>query len=239
MAKGKTPLVGVTTYRQDARPGGRGNDRRRCSRCPTWTAWPPWAGVHCSCPRATARAATTRRPSAVIGVLDALVLVGGGDVDPSSYGASPDPATSGVNPRRDDSERALLTAALDADLPVLAICRGMQVLNVHLGGTLHQHLPDVVGHTGHQPAVGCFGTTEVGSHPSPGCRRSWARRPPSRARITRRSTTWRGTGRHGARRRRRHRGGRALVGALRRRRAMAPGTDGDLRLFDALVRAGG
>jgi putative glutamine amidotransferase len=66
-----------------------------------------------------------------------------------------------VNRRRDESERSLLGAALEADLPVLAICRGMQVLNVHLGGSLVQHIPDITGHSGHQPEAGCFGTTEV------------------------------------------------------------------------------
>ena len=105
--------------------------------------------------------------SSVVDALDALVLVGGGDVDPARYGQAPDPATAGVDPGRDASELALLRAALDVDLPVLAICRGMQLLNVHLGGTLIQHVPDVVGDDRHQPARGCFSdvvvTTEAGS----------------------------------------------------------------------------
>ena len=82
----------------------------------------------------------------MIDVLDGLVLTGGGDVDPLAYGEEPEPEVAGVDPNRDASERALLAAALAADMPVLAICRGCQVLNVELGGTLHQHLPDVVGH---------------------------------------------------------------------------------------------
>ena len=86
----------------------------------------------------------------VIDVLDGLVLTGGGDVDPAAYGEEPDPATAGVNPTRDGSERALLVAALAVDLPVLAICRGLQVLNVALGGTLHQHLPDMAGIGAHR-----------------------------------------------------------------------------------------
>jgi len=102
---------------------------------------------------------------AVVSVLDALVLSGGGDVDPAWYGAAPHRATAGVNRQRDESELALLAAALEAEVPVLAICRGLQVLNVHLGGSLIQHLPDVVGHTGHQPAAGCFGPTDVTVEP--------------------------------------------------------------------------
>ncbi len=160
MSTSKTPLVGVTTYRQEA----------------SWGPWQRQAAVlpvsYVDCVAAAggrplllppSEGAGGADPSAseVVAVLDALVLVGGGDVDPAWYGASPDPATSGVNRRRDASELALLTAALDADVPVLAICRGLQLLNVHLGGTLHQHLPDVVGHMGHQPAAGCFGTTEI------------------------------------------------------------------------------
>lgn len=62
---------------------------------------------------------------------------------------------------RDESERALLACALDRDLPVLAICRGLQLLNVHLGGSLLAHLPDLVGHRGHQPAPGEFADVDV------------------------------------------------------------------------------
>jgi gamma-glutamyl-gamma-aminobutyrate hydrolase PuuD len=97
--------------------------------------------------------------------LDGLVLTGGGDVDPRAYGAEPDPEVSAVNPVRDASERALLAAALRADLPVLAICRGCQLLNVELGGTLHQHLPAVVGTTAHRSAPSVFGETVVETEP--------------------------------------------------------------------------
>lgn len=74
-----------------------------------------------------------------------LLLAGGGDVDPSRYGAEPHPKTYGVDPDRDDTELALFAAALRTGLPVLAICRGMQVVNVACGGTLHQHLPALEG----------------------------------------------------------------------------------------------
>jgi len=94
-----------------------------------------------------------------------LVLTGGGDVDPGAYGEEPDPEVAGVDPVRDASERALLAAALRVDLPVLAICRGCQVLNVELGGTLHQHLPDVVGHLEHRSAPYVFGDVAVATVP--------------------------------------------------------------------------
>ncbi len=93
--------------------------------------------------------------------LDGLILAGGGDIDPARYGAEPHPATGSVRKFRDEAEFALVDAALAARLPLLAICRGLEVLNVALGGTLHQHLPDVVGHTGHSPAPGRYGRMPV------------------------------------------------------------------------------
>ena len=101
----------------------------------------------------------------VIAVLDGLVLSGGGDVDPRAYSQEPDAEVGGVDTNRDASERALLAAALRADLPVLAICRGCQVLNVELGGTLHQHLPDVIGNLAHRSAPFVFGDVEVQTVP--------------------------------------------------------------------------
>jgi gamma-glutamyl-gamma-aminobutyrate hydrolase PuuD len=82
---------------------------------------------------------------AVTARIDGLLLSGGGDVDPARYGDSASPATRGVDGVRDGVEVELLRGALARDLPVLAICRGAQLLNVALGGTLHQHLPDVTG----------------------------------------------------------------------------------------------
>jgi gamma-glutamyl-gamma-aminobutyrate hydrolase PuuD len=101
----------------------------------------------------------------VVGALDGLVLVGGGDLDPATYGQVAHPATGGVDPERDGSELALLAAALGRDLPTLAICRGLQILNVARGGTLLQHVPDVVGHPGHRPAPGQFADVDVVTAP--------------------------------------------------------------------------
>jgi putative glutamine amidotransferase len=78
-----------------------------------------------------------------------LVLTGGGDVDPALYGQRPHPRTYNVSPRRDRFELNLLESALRRDLPVLAICRGMQLLNVYFGGSLEQHLLDVPGRLAH------------------------------------------------------------------------------------------
>lgn len=81
-------------------------------------------------------------PAAVGERLDGFVLPGGTDIDPVLYGADPDPDLLPLEPERDDLELALLSAALRAEIPVLGICRGIQVLNVHQGGTLHQHVPE-------------------------------------------------------------------------------------------------
>lgn len=96
-------------------------------------------------------------PSSLLGRLDALVIAGGGDMNPARYGADPHERTGFVRDFRDDAELGLVRAALDAGLPLLGVCRGLQVLNVALGGTLHQHVPDVVGgDTRHCTAPGRF-----------------------------------------------------------------------------------
>ncbi|RJL32396.1 gamma-glutamyl-gamma-aminobutyrate hydrolase family protein [Bailinhaonella thermotolerans] len=100
-------------------------------------------------------------PAAVLPRLDALIVAGGGDIDPARYGAPRHPAASHIHGFRDEAELSLVRAALDAGLPFLGVCRGLQILNVALGGTLHQHLPDVVGHTGHSPAPGAYGRLPV------------------------------------------------------------------------------
>jgi len=100
--------------------------------------------------------ALAENPDEVLASLDGLVLAGGNDVDPATYGAEPHPATAGLVPVRDATELALTRRAVQLDLPVLGICRGMQVLNVAMGGTLLQHLPDVVGHEEHRRVPGSF-----------------------------------------------------------------------------------
>jgi putative glutamine amidotransferase len=100
-------------------------------------------------------------PADIVDHLDGIVLVGGQDVDAAAYGAVPGPSTQEPDRRRDAFESALVVAATRGDLPLLAICRGLQVLNVTRGGTLHQHLPDLVGHKGHSPGLGLYGKTEV------------------------------------------------------------------------------
>lgn len=97
--------------------------------------------------------------------LDALVLVGGADVDPSTYGESRSAETEETHPWRDDNERRVLESFLEAGKPVLGVCRGVQVLNTFLGGTLHQHVPAVIGSSVHQPAPGEFGEVKVHSEP--------------------------------------------------------------------------
>lgn len=100
--------------------------------------------------------ALAEEPGPILDRIDALVLAGGSDVDPASYGEAPGPETIHTTPARDDTELVLLRGALERDMPVLAICRGMQVLNVALGGTLIQHVPEVVGHGEHRRNLGTF-----------------------------------------------------------------------------------
>ena len=77
-----------------------------------------------------------------LGRFDGLLLVGGGDIDPACYGQEPRPEVAHINPARDEFEIPLVRAAIDRGIPTLCICRGVQVLNVALGGTLHQHISD-------------------------------------------------------------------------------------------------
>jgi putative glutamine amidotransferase len=143
------PVVGITTYVEPAR----------------WGAWAldaaliPFAYVQ-ALERAGARPLLV--PPSEGGVeetldaLDGLLFSGGADLDPGTYGADPHPATNGVRPERDRAELALLEGALARDMPVLAVCRGVQVLNVARGGDLVQHLPDVVGDERHRETAGVF-----------------------------------------------------------------------------------
>jgi putative glutamine amidotransferase len=101
----------------------------------------------------------------VLDGLDGLVITGGKDVDPAAYGQPAHPDTDEPGRDRDAWEFALLDRALDRELPVLGICRGAQVLNVALGGTLHQHLPDVIGHGRHRAGNAVFTTLPVRTVP--------------------------------------------------------------------------
>jgi gamma-glutamyl-gamma-aminobutyrate hydrolase PuuD len=93
--------------------------------------------------------------------LDGFVLAGGGDIDADQYNEEAHCANRGVRAARDAFELAVIRAALDRDLPILGVCRGMQLLNVALGGSLIQHLPDVVGHHRHRPRLGISGRVQV------------------------------------------------------------------------------
>ena len=148
------PLIGLTTYRERAVTG-------------VWDT--EFALLHQVYVDAVARAGGVPvllppqehgADEAIEGV-DALVLTGGSDVDPERYQQQPQAGSTVVRPWRDDWELRLLARALAADLPVLGVCRGAQLLNVALGGTLDQHIPDSVGHQRHCPAPGVFGETRV------------------------------------------------------------------------------
>jgi putative glutamine amidotransferase len=107
-------------------------------------------------------------PDDVLDGLDALVLAGGADIDPASYGAERHHCTINTRPERDAVEIALARRALERDLPLLGICRGMQLLNVACGGTLIQHLPDDVGHTDHRRSLGSFDNADHDVRLAPG-----------------------------------------------------------------------
>lgn len=97
-----------------------------------------------------------QEPAQALELIDGLLLAGGADIDPASYGQPAHAETQDSVPERDASEIALTRAAIDLDLPVLGICRGMQLINVALGGTLTQHLPEHLGHQEHRRVVGSF-----------------------------------------------------------------------------------
>jgi gamma-glutamyl-gamma-aminobutyrate hydrolase PuuD len=148
------PLVGVTTYVEPA----------------AWGHWQleaaliPYDYVR-SLERAGARVLLV--PPSEDGVeetldaLDGILFSGGNDVDPEAYGAEAHPETTGLRPERDRGELALLEGALARDMPVLAVCRGFQVLNVARGGDLDQHLPESVGNELHREVKGVFSEHDV------------------------------------------------------------------------------
>jgi len=141
------PVVGITSYAEEV-------------------AWGGWVEPAALVPLAYVRAVEKAggRPLLVppseqaieetLAVLDGILFSGGSDLDPDLYGAELHPETTGVREDRDRAEMALLAAALERDMPVLAVCRGSQVLNVALGGDLVQHLPDSLGHDGHAETQG-------------------------------------------------------------------------------------
>jgi putative glutamine amidotransferase len=96
------------------------------------------------------------QPGELLALLDGLLLAGGVDIDPSSYGQRRHAETQETVPERDAFEIALTRGAIERDLPVLGICRGMQLINVALGGTLTQHLPEHLGHEEHRRVMGSF-----------------------------------------------------------------------------------
>jgi anthranilate synthase component 2/putative glutamine amidotransferase len=141
------PIIGLTTYVEPARHGA-------------------WDDVSALLPVAYVDAVVRAEgypvllppsptpPAVALAPLAGLVITGGPDVDPGRYGAAPHDQTDQPRRERDAWEIALCLAALDLGLPLLAICRGLQVLNVALGGTLHQHLPDAIGSDAHRPVPG-------------------------------------------------------------------------------------
>ncbi len=154
MSVGK-PVVGITTYLTQA-------------------AWAQWQLEAALVPASYVRAvsssggvpvlvppAAAADPEAIIAAVDGLVFSGGSDLDPELYDAELHPETAGIVRERDDAELVLMRAALERDVPMLAICRGSQVLNVALGGDLDQHVPDRVGHTLHREVPGVFSEHEV------------------------------------------------------------------------------
>jgi putative glutamine amidotransferase len=107
-------------------------------------------------------AALTTDPDELLDRIDGLILAGGRDVDPAAYGAEPHPRTDPPRSERDEFEIALARRAMERDLPLLGICRGMQVMNVARGGTLVQDLPEHLGHENHRRSLGTF---EGNDHP--------------------------------------------------------------------------
>jgi putative glutamine amidotransferase len=100
-------------------------------------------------------------PEELLDRIDALVLGGGADIDPEGQGVEAHPETVGTNPDRDRFEIALARGALERGMPLLGVCRGMQVLNVACGGTLDQHIPERLGHDIHRPVPGSWAEHDV------------------------------------------------------------------------------
>ena len=149
------PRIGLPTYREQARWGAWD---RASDLLPTdYAARVQEAGgLPLLLPPADAQDAEL-----ALGAVHGLVLTGGADIDPTRYGAEKHQETGPLCPERDSWEFALVSAALACDMPILGICRGLQLLNVARGGTLIQYLPDVVGHHGHRLVDGQHGIERV------------------------------------------------------------------------------
>ncbi|MBM4000147.1 MAG: gamma-glutamyl-gamma-aminobutyrate hydrolase family protein [Planctomycetes bacterium] len=130
----EVPRIGITTYPVD-------NNNRFLAARPYVDAVRRAGGLPLLLPPGE------NRLDALFTAIDGLILTGGGDIEPRRYGAERDPRTYGDNDERDEQELAMVPRALELALPLLAVCRGVQILNVALGGTLIQHLPDVVGNS--------------------------------------------------------------------------------------------
>jgi putative glutamine amidotransferase len=154
------PVIGLTTYREQA---AYGVWNQRTDLLPTEYAQAVTAtgGIPVLLPPVGEPGAA----DVVVARLDGLVISGGADVDPARYGAEPHERTAGWRADRDAWEAALLTAAEARGLPVLGVCRGMQVMAVHAGGSLDQHTPDLVGHEQHSPGGDAYGTIRVATEP--------------------------------------------------------------------------
>jgi putative glutamine amidotransferase len=150
------PIIGLTTYREEA-AWGVWHQRADILPAQYAGAVESTGGVPLLLPPLAQEGAA----DAVIARMDGLVISGGADVDPARYGADPHPRTAGWRPDRDAWESALLDAAEAAGVPVLGVCRGMQVMAVNAGGRLDQHTPDLVGHEQHSPGGDEFGVIEV------------------------------------------------------------------------------
>jgi gamma-glutamyl-gamma-aminobutyrate hydrolase PuuD len=154
------PRIGLTTYREQASFGvwNVPTDLLPVSYADSITAA---GGVPMLLPPPSLDHSPDVAAASVLSGLQGVVISGGADVDPARYDADRDTATGPARPDRDGWELVLVREALRRDLPLLGVCRGMQVLNVALGGTLTQHLPDVVHTNSHQPEIGIHGRHDV------------------------------------------------------------------------------
>jgi putative glutamine amidotransferase len=151
------PVIGLTTYLEQAQTGVWDVPAAFLPRV-YFDAVTRAGGIAVLLPPQPVDAGIAAR---VLDGLDGLILTGGKDIDPARYGQEPHPATDVPRRDRDEWEDTLLRAAIERDLPFLGICRGLQVLNVALGGTLLQHLPDVVGSTKYNLGRGDFNSVPV------------------------------------------------------------------------------